>query len=152
MTFETRQFSVIQGPQSGCLYLSIIGFLFFGVGGPILFVAQYLSGPLAFFGAFFVFAFLLNWFISRWLNAQIMVTSDDLGLTFEVTRSGLNIQPGTSFFAWDQMEGFKYRVENKGPNTLIIQWADGSKISFQEGDLDLLYQNLKDLYPEREID
>jgi len=152
MTSEIRQFSVIQGPQSVCLPLCITGSLFFGVGGPILFAAQYLWGTLAFFGAFFVVAYLLNWFISRWLNAKTTVTSDDLGLTIEVTRSGLNIPVGISFFAWDQMEGFKYWIGNKGPNTLKIQWSDGGKISFQEGDLDMLYENLKRIYPEREID
>jgi hypothetical protein len=152
MTSDSQQFKLIQAPRSGCGFFMLLAFLFLGIGGPFIFTAQVYGGTLAFFAAFFVVAFLLQWINTRWLQAKVMVTADSLGILIEVTRGGLGIPLGSNFYAWDQLKGFKYSKRGKGPYSLMLHWTDGSKISFEQEAMESFYQFLKEVCAEKEMD
>lgn len=151
MTTPPQQFSVIHGPRNGCLFILIVAPLFFGIGGPIIFISERLWGALAAFAAFFAVAILLQWFISRWLVAKTIITTDEMGITIEIVRGGLGIPKGSSFFAWDQLEGFKYSSGGKGSNSITLHWTDSSKITFQANEVYSLYEFLQQVCPEKEL-
>lgn len=146
------QFNVMQSPRNGCLFALIIVPMYFGIGGPIIFISEIYLGIVGFFGAFLVVAYLLKLFISRHLQAQTIVTTGSDGLTIEVTRKGLRIPTGSSFFRWEQLRGFNYQTSRRKPFLLVLHWVGGGKIVFQDEETALLYQFLKQTYPQKEMD
>ena len=148
---SSRQFNVLQSPRNGCLFALIVVPMYFGIGGPIIFISEFYLGMIGFFGAFLVVAFLLNWFISRYLQAKTTVTTGSDGLTIEVIRKGLGVPTGTRFFRWEQLRGFNYSTARRKPFALTLHWVGGGKTTFQQGETKSLHQFLQKTCPQKEM-
>ncbi|HAD11140.1 MAG TPA: hypothetical protein DCF33_01755 [Saprospirales bacterium] len=152
MNKQAGPFKAIQSPNQSCLMVVIIMALYFGIGGPIILTAAHFLGIIGLLVAFMMVAFVLSRIMMLYINAESSINTNDSGITIEVVRKGLGTPIGSTFYSWDQLEGFRYARVARSPNTLTLYWSDGNKQIFQAFDTEFLYQHLCRWYPEKERD
>ncbi len=96
------------------------------------------------FASFFLSAYIINYF----LTAKSMITVDERGILIKITKIGLGIPIGETFYDWSSLVNYS-ESRGRGEKMLFVEFAPNKNISFSYGNGEL-YTFFKKHFPEKE--